>query len=142
MVFGRVERREVEPVAFNFRPLGNLKPHAAKNIFNALQGQRHGVQSPCPTDTPGQRHVQRLGLKLRLKLRIGQLLAALGQRGFNRLLGLIDGCTSGFFLFYRKLRHVFHQRSDAARLAQEASLGIFQIVGGVGLRKFFTRRSD
>ena len=55
------------------------------------------MQAARLADAPGQRDVQRLGLQLRFQLGVRQRLAALVQRGLDRLLGLVDGRAARFF---------------------------------------------
>jgi hypothetical protein len=85
--------------------------------------------------TARQAHVERLGFELFFQFGIGQRLAAAGQRGFNGLLGQIDGGASGFLFLDRQLGHPLHQLGDAAGLAQKLRLGVFQISGRGSLRK-------
>jgi hypothetical protein len=70
-----------------------------------------------------------------LQLGVCQSLATGGQGRFDRLLGHVDGGAARLFLFDGKLRHALHELGHLARLAQKLRLGIFQISGGVGLRK-------
>ena len=37
VVFGRIERGEVEPVGFDLRALGHFKTHGAKNLLHAFE---------------------------------------------------------------------------------------------------------
>ena len=142
MVFRRVQRREVKPVGFNLQAFSHIKAHGAKNGFNALLRQRHGVQTTLTTATTGQCHIQHFSLQVRLQLRIGQGLTTRCQSRFNGLLGHIDGSTTRLFLFDGKLRHALHELSHLARLAQELRLGIFQLSGGLCLRKQLLRALD
>jgi hypothetical protein len=36
VIFGRVERCEVEPIGFNFGALCHFEAHGTKNLFNAF----------------------------------------------------------------------------------------------------------
>ena len=85
MVFGRVQCSEVEPVGLDLGALRHFKTHGAKDCFDTLQRQRHGVQTALPALAARQRDVQRLGLELGIQLVIGQGLAARRQCGLNGL---------------------------------------------------------
>ena len=135
MVFGRVERGEIKPVGLNLRALGHVKTHGAKNGFDPLQRQGHGVQAALRALPAGQADVERLGLELFFKLGLGHGVAARVQCGFDGLFGQIDGGTAGFLLFHGKLRHALHQFGDTARFAQKLRFGVLQVGGRLGLRK-------
>ena len=77
--------------------------------------------------TTRQAHIQTLGLELLLQFGIGQGLAALLQGVFNGLLGLIDGCTTAFFLLYGQTGQAFHPGGDGAGFSQKLGFGVFQI---------------
>ena len=92
------------------------------------------MQAARATLAARQSDIQRLGLQVLLQLGFLQCLAARGERGFNGLLGLVDGSAARFLFFRRELGQLFHQRGDAARLAQKLRLGVFQVSrrGGLG----------
>ena len=142
MVFRRVQRGEVEPVGFDFRATRHFKAHGAEQLLDALHGQRHRVQATGTALAAGQGDIQGLGLQLRLQLGLGQRLAACRQRGFDRLFGLVDGGTTGLFLVHAELGHALHQLGDLAGLAQEARLGVFQVVRGSGLIETLLRAGN
>jgi hypothetical protein len=77
----------------------------------------------------GQRDVQRLGLELRLELFVRQLLAAVIEGRFDRLLGQVDGRAACLFLVHAQRRHALHQLGDAAGLAGELRLRVLQLRG-------------
>jgi len=75
----------------------------------------------------GQRHVQRLGLELRLQLGVGQRLAARGQRGLDALLDDVDLGAARLLLLDRQRRHALEQFGDATGLAEESGLRVLQL---------------
>jgi hypothetical protein len=99
-----------------------------------------GCSPPVPRWRPRQGHVQRFGLQLALQLGFGQCVAALVQRGLDRLLGHVDGGAPGLLFFHAEGGHALHQLGHAAALAQVLGLGVFQVGGGGGLRKQLARR--
>ena len=134
-VVGRVAQRgEVEPVVFDFGAVGNIEAHAAEDLLDAFPREGDGVQAACAALAARQGDIQRLGLQVLLQLGFLQCLAARGERGFNGLLCLVDGSAARFLFFRRELGQLFHQRGDAARLAQKLRLGVFQVSrrGGLG----------
>ena len=73
-----------------------------------------------------QGDVERLGAQLQCELVIGQLLAAGRERGFDRLLGDIDGGAARLLFVDRQGSHAFHQLGDAPGLAKELCLGVLE----------------
>ena len=114
MVFRRVECGEVEPVGFNLWALGHFKPHRTKNGFDAFERDRHRVQAASHARATGQGHIQGFGFELGLEFGIGQGLAARCERGFNRLLGHVDGGTGRLLFFDAQGGHALHHLGDAA----------------------------
>ena len=100
------------------------------------------MQTTSTAAATGQGHIQHFGLQVGLQFGISQGLAAGGQSSFDRLLGHIDGSAARFFLFDGKLGHALHELGHLARLAQKLRLGVFQISGGMGLRKQLLRALD
>ena len=129
MVRRVVERGEAVPVALDLGAVGHVEAHAGEDLLDALQGAAHGVQSARNTAATGQGHVQGLGTQLQRELLVGQLLATVGQRGFDGLLGDVDGGAAGLLLFDTQRGHALHQLGDAARLAEELGLGVFELGG-------------
>jgi len=142
MVFRRVQCGEVEPVGLDLGALGHVETHGAEDALDALERERHRVQPALPALAPWQAHVQGLGLELDLQLRIGQCLAACGERGLDGLLGDVDGGAAGLLLVHRQLRHALHELGHATGLAQELRLGVFQISRGGALGKQLRRALD
>jgi hypothetical protein len=135
MVFGRVEGGEVVPVGLDLGALGHFEAHGAEDGLQALHGEAHGVQAAGAAGAAGQRHIERLGLQLLLKLGVGQGLAAGVERGFDGLFGQVDGGAAALLLVHAEGGHAFHQLGDAAGLAEETRLGVFQVGRGGGLGK-------
>ena len=131
----RVQGCEVEPIGFNFRALSHFKTHGAKNFFNALQSQRHGVQTALRQCTPRQAHIQSFGFELQGQLSIGQGLTLSVQSGFNGLLGHIHCGAKPLLFFHAQCGHALHQLGDAARFSQIKRLGIFKIGRSLRLGK-------
>ena len=142
MVFGRVQRGEVEPVGFDLGAARHFKAHGTEDGLDALQRERDRMQTASTARAAGQGHVQRLGLQLRLQLGLGQGIAARRQRGLDRLLGQVDGGAAGFLFFDRQLGHALHQLGDLAGLAQETRLGVFQIIRGGGFGETLLRAGN
>ncbi len=93
------------------------------------------MQATLPALAARQGHVQRLGTQLGLQFGFRQGLAARGERGFNGLLGKVDGGAAGLFLVRTQGSHAFHQLGYAPGFAQEQRLGVFQIGGRDGFGK-------
>ncbi len=85
------------------------------------------MQAALPARAAGQRHVERLGLQLRLQLGIGERLAASGQRGFDALLDDVDLGTTRLLLLDRQRGHALEQLGHATGLAEETRLGVLQV---------------
>ena len=117
MILRRIECREVKPVGLDFRPVSDIKTHRTKNRLDPLQGERHRVQAAMPAPAPRQAHIQCFGLQLCQQLGISQSLSAGVERTFDRLLGKVDGRTTGFFLIDAQCRQLFHQACDVAGFA-------------------------
>ncbi|MNS82032.1 hypothetical protein D3C72_1157660 [compost metagenome] len=79
--------------------------------------------------TAGQAHVERFGAQLQRELFVGELLAAVGQCGLDGLLADVDRGAAGLLLFDTQRGHALHQLGDAARLAKELGLGVFELCG-------------
>ena len=135
MVLRRIERREIEPVRFDFGPVCHLEAHGAKDAFDALKRERNGVQPALPSLAARQAHVKRFGLQLQLQLDFGQGLAARRQGGLYGLLGKVDGCAARLFLVGRELRHALHKLGHSPGFAQKLGFRIFEIGGRCAFRK-------
>jgi len=135
VVFRRVERREVVPVGLDFGAIGHGKAHGAKDGLQALDAERHRVQTTLAPTATWQGHVQTLGLELLGQLGIGQGLTSGVQQGLDLLLGLVDGRATGLLVLRTEGRHALEQLGQAARLAQKAGLGIFQVGRSGGFRE-------
>ncbi len=142
MVFRRVQRSEVEPVGLDLGALSHIETHGAENALDALQRERHRVQTALPALAAWQAHIQGLGLELGLQLGISQCLTTGGQCGFDRLLGQVDGSATGLLLFDGQLRHPLHELRHTARFAQKLRLGVFQLSRGSALCKQLLRAFD
>ena len=142
VIFRRIERGEVEPVTFDLRSLCNLKTHAAENAFNAFQRARNRVQATHTTLTARESHVKRLCLQLCAKFSFSELLTTFCQGRLNRLFGLIDSGAAGFLFLHRELCQTLHPLGDQPGFSQKPRLGVFQVIGGGGLRKLCAGGSD
>ena len=99
MVFGRVERGEIEPVGLNFGTFGNIKPHRSEELLDPLKRQGYGVKSTLHTVTTWQGDIQRFCLQLLLQFGFRKFVAARLQGSFHRLFGDVDGGATCLFLF-------------------------------------------
>jgi hypothetical protein len=118
------------PVGLDLGAIGHLEAHARKDLLDALQRQADRVQAAGLALAAGQRHVQRFGFELAFEFGIGQGLATGVQRGFNGLLGQVDGGAAGLLFVHAQGSHALHQLGDAAGLARELCLGVFKLRGG------------
>ena len=98
MVFGRVERGEIEPVGLDLGALRDLETHGAKDRFDAFGGERDRVQAASAAAASGQRHIECLGAQLRLQFGPRQCLPARSERSFDGLLGHVDGRAARLLL--------------------------------------------
>ena len=87
-------------------------------------------------------HSQRFGLELRLQFGVGQGLAAVVQRALNRLLGDVDGRTTGFLIFHAESSHALHQLCDATGFDQKLGFCVFEVSRCQCLRKTLACRFD
>ena len=85
-----------------------------------------GCRPPGARWRPGKRDVERLGAQLHGEFLVGQLLAALGERGFDGLLGHVDRGAARLLLVDAQRGHALHQLGDAAGLAEKLRLGVFE----------------
>jgi hypothetical protein len=92
------------PVALDLGAVGDVEAHAGEDQLDALERQADRVQAAGLAHAPGQRDVQRLGLQLLREFGVGQLLAPLGQRRLDRLLGHVDRGAAGLLLLDRQTR--------------------------------------
>ena len=87
------------------------------------------MQAAGLAQAAGQRDVERLGLELDVEFRVGQRLAAVVERSLDGLLGDVDCGAAGLLLLDAQRGHALHQLGDAAGLADELRLGVFQVGG-------------
>ena len=125
VILRRVQSREVEPIGFYFRPLGDRKTHGGKDRLNALQTQTHRMQTTLAAQATGQTDVKFFCLELLIQLFIRQSLSAGIQGLFNRLLGQIDDRALGLFGVQIELGQALHHLGNTTRFTQELCLGVF-----------------
>ncbi|MNC85924.1 hypothetical protein D3C83_15460 [compost metagenome] len=126
MVLRVVERGEVVPVGFYFRPVGDVEAERAPDRLDPLPGADHRVDAAAPPAAAGERDVERLLGEPRGELRVGKLGAPRLERRLDRLLGLVEPRPEGLSLFRRKRLETPLQRRQLSRLAEEARLGVLQ----------------
>jgi hypothetical protein len=129
VVGGVVQRCEAVPVGLDLGAIGHLKSHARKDLLDAFQRQADRVQAAGLAHAARQRDIQGFGFELAFKFGISQGLPPCIQRGFNGLLGHVDGGAACFLFFHAQGGHALHQLGDAAGLARELRLGVLKLRG-------------
>src|SRR5690606_19845765 len=67
VLFRRVQRGEVVPVALDLWTVGNFETNGAEQLLDAIKTARDRMQAAARTPATGQRDIQRLGGKLGFK---------------------------------------------------------------------------
>ena len=142
MVGRIVERREAEPVAFDFGAVGHVEADRTEDFLDAHPGAHHGVNAARRTTAPGKGHVDRFAFELLAKLLFGKRFAARVERGFDRGLGAIDFLTAAAAFLRRELAERLHEDRNLAGLADVAGLGVFQRGGLLGGGEVLAGRLD
>ena len=83
-------------------PSATSKPMLREDGLDALHRAAHRVQAAGGAAAAGQRDVERFGAQLDGEFLVGQLLAALGQRRLDGLLGHVDGGAARLLLVDRR----------------------------------------
>ena len=117
------------PVTLDLGAVGDIEAHAGEDLLDALHGQADRVQAAGLTQASGQGDIEGLGLQLDIEFRVGQRLPAGVQGSLNGLLGGVDCRAAGLLLQGAQRGHTLHQLGDAAGLADELRLGVFQVGG-------------
>ena len=133
MVFRAVQCGEVEPVGFDLRTVRHVEADRAENLLDALPRLHDRMQAARRKTAARQRHVDRLGGETLVQQRIGERLAARGERRFDLLLRHVDARALSFARFGIELAQPLQQFGERARFAEKTRLLVFERgdVGGV-----------
>ena len=120
MIGGRVERREVVIVGFDFRTGGDGVAKTQEHVANFFGNAVDQMARTQLLDAPWQCDIHRRRIDARLELCGSKRLLARLERFLDNIAHFIDGLADGCSFFLGHLAHVAQIRRQRARLADDA----------------------
>ncbi len=142
MVLRIVQRREVVPVGFDLRAVGDVETDRAEDLLDAPPGAADRVHAAAAAAAAGQRDVERFPGKAGFEFFQFQIFSTGIERRLDLLLGGVDVLPEGFFFFRRKRTQLLQQRGEFTGLAEVFRLGVLERRGVAGGREFRGRPAD
>src|SRR5690606_35329661 len=90
MILGVIQRSEVGPVVFDFRPIGDIKTDGSKNGFDSLPGLDDWMNTTDAPAASGQSDIDGFGREPAVQLGLGDTGTSLVEQFLDLLLDLVD----------------------------------------------------